>query len=205
MQVLTFTFAAVAIGALVACQGVAPPAGEANSEYVARSIAAADLFQSRLQSTLGEAMATGGPIAAIAVCAETAPAISAEVSAEKGAVVRRVSLRPRNPAAATDGALTARLEALEKMPLDDQGAPAAMNWIEGEGPAASFHVLRAVIMRDRPCATCHGAELADDVRDAIAERYPQDQAIGFDAGDLRGAILVSWWEYDSDRFGEKND
>ena len=183
--------AASVIAVLAACVA-APAAARLNSDQIARSAMAADLFQARLQAALAAAIAKGGPVAAVEVCAISAPAIAAEVSAETGAEVRRVSLRPRNPGAAASDSLTTHLAALAKEPLDAAGQPAWVHWTEGEGRAARSNSMRAVIMRDQPCGACHGTAITDNVRAAIAERYPQDQAVGFSAGDLRGAILISW-------------
>jgi hypothetical protein len=44
------------------------------------------------------------------------------------------------------------------------------------------------------CLTCHGPTLAADVAAAVAARYPRDEATGFAAGDLRGALYVVWRE-----------
>ena len=41
------------------------------------------------------------------------------------------------------------------------------------------------------CLTCHGNELSAEVRGALAEHYPADQATGFAAGDLRGVFWVT--------------
>ena len=41
-----------------------------------------------------------------------------------------------------------------------------------------------------PCLTCHGKAIPDPVARAIADRYPDDAATGYDAGDLRGAFVV---------------
>ena len=41
------------------------------------------------------------------------------------------------------------------------------------------------------CVTCHGAELAPDLQARLEELYPEDQATGYSAGDLRG---VFWAE-----------
>ena len=38
------------------------------------------------------------------------------------------------------------------------------------------------------CLTCHGAEVGPEIKAAIAERYPQDQATGYKLGELRGVI-----------------
>ena len=41
------------------------------------------------------------------------------------------------------------------------------------------------------CLKCHGSNVAPDVKAAIGELYPEDQATGFKAGELRGAFSVS--------------
>ncbi len=42
------------------------------------------------------------------------------------------------------------------------------------------------------CLVCHGETIAPAVREALVEHYPQDQAMGFKAGDLRDAFSVEW-------------
>jgi hypothetical protein len=44
----------------------------------------------------------------------------------------------------------------------------------------------------QPCLACHGtpATYSPAVRGLLRERYPQDQAVGYQVGDLRGAISV---------------
>ena len=51
-------------------------------------------------------------------------------------------------------------------------------------------VYAAPITTQPVCLTCHGAAVADDVKAAIAARYPKDEATGFAEGDLRGAVWV---------------
>jgi hypothetical protein len=46
------------------------------------------------------------------------------------------------------------------------------------------------IATGRPCLQCHGVDVADDVKTAIARRYPRDEATGFREGDLRGVFWV---------------
>jgi hypothetical protein len=40
------------------------------------------------------------------------------------------------------------------------------------------------------CLACHGAEVAPDVKAALAEKYPTDAATGYVVGDLRGLAWV---------------
>jgi hypothetical protein len=177
---------AATVAALIGCGARQPRDAD-----VQRSIAIADQFQSRLQSELKQALQAGGPTVAVAVCSQAAPAIAEQISSETGAEVRRISLRPRNPAAQTTGELRDRLSPLAAQPLDAEGRPALTSWVEGHGNGATHYTLRAVVMKDEPCAACHGVAVAQDVRDAIAVHYPHDQATGFVAGDLRGAILIA--------------
>lgn len=180
--------------AVAGCAPTAPASGiaQAPPDLVARSEALADDFQGRLQAELASALAAGGPSEAVKVCAESAPRIAYELSQRSGAEITRVSLRPRNPGAAADGDLADRLKALAERPLDAQGRPAAVHWIERGSEHAGPAYMRAVIMRDQPCAACHGVAVADDVKATIAAYYPNDQATGFKAGEMRGAILVRW-------------
>ncbi len=41
-----------------------------------------------------------------------------------------------------------------------------------------------------PCTVCHGTQLAPAVQEALAARYPSDQATGYGVGELRGAFTL---------------
>jgi hypothetical protein len=49
------------------------------------------------------------------------------------------------------------------------------------------------VMVGTPCLTCHGrpAEIDPGVRAVLAEKYPDDRAVGYRPGDLRGAVSVT--------------
>lgn len=152
--------------------------------------AAADALTRDLQSRLVAEMRAGGPSRAVAVCAEIAPKVAAEHSKD-GVVVRRVTLRPRNPGNAAD---PFEREILER-------------WAEGAktGTPPSEVVKEmateqgAVLRYLRPisigavCLNCHGSRDGMDaaVRAVLDANYPADQAVGYAAGDLRGAVSVS--------------
>lgn len=153
-----------------------------------RSRAIADDFQQQLGDRLKSAIAEGGPLAAIEVCAQVAPEIAAQASADAGARVGRTALRVRNPDNAPDAdaaqvlqAFAERLAAGESMPIEHLGA----------APDGGARYMRAIILQPL-CATCHGATLAPAVADAVGARYPEDRAIGFDVGELRGAFVIDW-------------
>lgn len=147
---------------------------------------AAGLLGTRLKSELQAAMAAGGPVAGIAVCKEAAPALAASVSEETGFSVGRTALRVRNPGNAPDAYETETLNAFIARaaagePVDTLEAHAV---IGGE-----VRYMKAIAMGEM-CATCHGPALAPEVVKALAETYPEDQATGFLAGEVRGAFTL---------------
>jgi len=157
----------------------------------ARSSALADRYQGALLSQLMAAMKEGGPEAAVAVCAEAAPAIAAELSAESGAHVARTAQRVRNPASAPTEAEQRILASMASAPLDAEGEPAEATWMEGEGKDATLHYMRAIPLKP-PCAACHGENVNPALLATIKEHYPGDTATGFKPGDLRGAFTITW-------------
>lgn len=187
-----FALAAIGAGlALSSCATVPPPSTELAEADLASAGAIADQFQQRLSLQLITALREGGPVTGIEVCARQAPAIAAALSQETGSEVRRISLAPRNPAAMPEAYLQAPLQDLQARPLNEEGRPRMIGWIEGRGVDARHITLRSVVMQDQPCGACHGKEIAPDVQAAIDRHYPADMATGFSAGELRGAIMVA--------------
>lgn len=40
------------------------------------------------------------------------------------------------------------------------------------------------------CSTCHGRNISKNLKEEILKLYPEDKAIGFEHGDVRGAFSV---------------
>jgi Protein of unknown function (DUF3365) len=132
-----------------------------------------------LMATLSAEMASGGPAAAITVCKERAPEVAAEVGAKLGVTIGRTSFKLRNPAnAAPEWALPL----LEDRPKEARYAASSDGALGVTLP----------IMLQPGCLACHGEvdALPDEIRTALKEMYPEDQATGFAAGDLRGWFWV---------------
>jgi hypothetical protein len=136
-----------------------------------------------MQAALQEAMASGGPVAAIGVCKEVAPAIAARMSEETGAFVSRTSLKVRNPANTPEPWQVAILEAFKHGDVDDEV-------FERYGTHGARYMK--VIRTGAICVNCHGSVLAPDVRQALDTAYPNDQARGYALNDVRGAFSVVW-------------
>jgi hypothetical protein len=164
-------------------------------EWVDRSRALVAQLGGELKGELTRAIEQGGPVAAIGVCKERAPAIAARLSQQSGARVSRTALRVRNPGNAPDDLERAVLEQFaEQMAATPAGAaagpPEAVFEIKGPG-GIERRYLRA-IPTDALCLTCHGPSLSPELSAAIRRDYPQDAATGFVQGQLRGAFSVSW-------------
>jgi hypothetical protein len=150
---------------------------------------------SQLGQKLKGAIASDGPVAAVSVCKETAPAIAKSLSARHGALVSRVGTRARNANMGVPNAW-------QKDALGDFDARLA----KGEKPAdleywkivdmgngqRELRYAKAIVTQQL-CVTCHGK--AEDIPAPLLEKiraeYPRDQATGYSVGQLRGAVVVA--------------
>lgn len=139
-----------------------------------------------LKGELKQALMAGmqdGPLNAISVCKDQAPAIAASLSVD-GIEIGRTSHRLRNPAnSAPDW-----VDPILKRYLDEEsGRTPTIVSLENNREGYVEPIVVAQL-----CLACHGKTLAPDVAAHINEAYPADEATGFDVDDLRG---VYWVEY----------
>ena len=180
----------LALAALVAlsASAAAPPAPEALASQ-ARTIAG-NLTLS-LQGELFAAMKKGGPLEALDVCRARAPEIAAATAMGTPWRLGRTALKVRNPKNAPDAWEAARLGEFRKRLAGGEEMAAVEAWevVEVEGRPV-FRYMKA-IGATSPCLTCHGSALKPDVAAKVKELYPDDQAVGFASGQLRGAYTLS--------------
>jgi len=148
-------------------------------------------FMQTLKQELQSGMQEGGPVNAISVCNLSAPGIANTYSVRHGWDVGRTSLKLRNPANAPDAWERSVLETFEER----KGA--------GEDPAKMEHyevvrqdgVKQLRYMKAIPtaqlCLACHGENIDSITRTRLEKLYPDDQARGYKAGDIRGAFSIS--------------
>lgn len=163
---------------------------DSGSEIVAAKAAIKEVADA-LQTELKSAMQSGGPVAAIAVCNTRGMPITAQVAAEHGMNLGRVSLRNRNPDNAANTWQTTVLDDFEKKRLagNDITQLAWTETVDVDG-GREFRFMKA-IPTGEVCLRCHGSELAPEVSTIIAELYPQDLATDYREGDIRGAFVVT--------------
>jgi len=148
-------------------------------------------FASSLQAELVSAMKAGGPTNAIAVCQEKAPAIANSLSDSSPWEIGRTSLKTRNAANAPDAWETRTLKQFE-------ARKAAGNPVQGmsyaevvktDGGKAYRYML--AIPTQEICLACHGSNIDPGLAATIDAAYPDDQARGYAAGDIRGAFTLT--------------
>lgn len=176
---------------LIACESPAPPppAAEpptpasssatpaAQAQDEARALAqaheAASLLGSTLKSRMGQAMGQGGPDAAVAVCADEAQGLAAQVRGSTGARVGRASLKLRNPANAGPDWVQAWLREQGERPAE--GAPARSEIADTEAGRVA-RVIRPIAVEPL-CLSCHGDPAATRRRSLKACRPCSRSAI----------------------------
>jgi len=156
----------------------------------ARKIAGA--LPGKLLTVLTAEMAKGGPEGAISACRDTAPQLAKAASEESGWAVRRVSLRNRNPKAVPDAWERAVLEDFDRRAAAGE-SPATLEKGEvvAEGAQSHYRYMKALPTMEL-CLNCHGApeKMTPAVRERLASLYPQDKAVGYTLGQVRGAITL---------------
>jgi hypothetical protein len=151
---------------------------------------AADALGKGLMTALLGQLESGGPPAALAFCADSAQALTARYQQE-GLDVHRTSLKVRNPRNAPDSVEVRVLDALAAQHAAGTLAP---EYVEIRRLGTSAREVRYFrpIQVQQGCLTCHGAVngIAPGIQSVLAERYPDDAAVGYAVGDLRGVIAV---------------
>lgn len=149
-------------------------------------------FFASLKGELEQAIADGGLANAVLVCKARAPVIADDIAKQTGWDVGRTSLKLRNPGANSPDAWEAevleRFEARKAAGEDLQTIAVAETVETDQGPR--FRFMKAIPTLEI-CLSCHGEHIAPEVAEALDQSYPDDQARGFKAGDIRGAFTLS--------------
>lgn len=172
---------------------VAPVSVFANTEpqMVIESRQAIKQFGSRLKDELQKGMKKGGPEKAIQVCHTVAKELADSTSQQLGWNIGRTSLKVRNPENAPDSWELQVLDEFEKR-KDQGGDITKMEHYETiqTNEKKVFRYMKA-IPTSGLCLSCHGQSLSTKVIEQLDTLYPEDQARGFETGDIRGAFTIT--------------
>jgi hypothetical protein len=132
-----------------------------------------------LSTTLQSVMQTEGPVAAIQYCNVHAIPLIDSLSQAHDVLIKRTSLRVRNPEDAPNQ---------EEIGVLNEFQTIVSN---GDIPVAKMvgNSFYAPIFIQDGCLVCHGVpgeKLSYDLHTKILALYPSDAAFGYQAGDLRG-------------------
>ena len=165
-----------------------------NPMQESRESAAAMLKE--LGGKLQAALKDGGPVNALGVCTIEAPAIAQRISEEEKITIRRVSSKPRNPTMGVPNDWQTKALQLFEEALARGDKPADIEFVEavkaGSGSRMELRFAKPIVMQPQ-CTACHGSpeQISPEVKAKLNELYPNDKAVGYKPGELRGALVVS--------------
>ena len=149
-------------------------------------------FASQLGGEMQKEMQANGPVAAIKVCRNVAPAIASEVSRKNGWNVGRKSLKTRNAALGMPDAWEQKVLADFEKRMEKEN-PASMEFAEvvAEPQGKFYRYMKAIPVQD-VCLKCHGTDetIPQNVKDALKAEYPHDKATGYTLGQIRGGFSI---------------
>lgn len=150
-------------------------------------------FMGELKSVLMKNLKEGGPTQAITVCSDTAQQLTQLIGEENGVQLRRVTLKERNPNDKPDEFEEDVLNMFHEK-FEEEGLTSEDDYFEiVQKDAVSYARYMQPLFVGGPCLTCHGDEnkMSDEIKTLLHENYPDDKAVGYKAGDLRGAISIT--------------
>lgn len=168
--------------AVVALIALAGSAATAQEEALARGAALLAPFKHDLKQALVRGLSDGA-VQAVTVCRAQAPTIAQNL-AKDGVRLGRTSMRLRNPENIAPAWVGPILQAYVEQPSERIARATAL-------PDGRVGYVEPIFVQPM-CLQCHGEKLSPEVAARINELYPQDHAVGFRAGDLRGAF---WAEF----------
>lgn len=178
--------------------GLLPWAAQAESDAdiearVADAKATTAAFVQELGGAMMKEMKAGGPAAAITVCRDLAPTIANDRSLEKGWKITRVGTRVRNPMIGTPDVWEQKVLAeFEARAARGEDYKTMAFYEVVEEPNGKYLRFAKAIGTAPQCLVCHGSaeQIADPIKDTLKNEYPHDEAVGYSAGELRGAVSI---------------
>ncbi|PSR14475.1 MAG: hypothetical protein DA408_07510 [Bacteroidetes bacterium] len=145
-----------------------------------------------LSGRLAAALEQGGVAYAVPFCSQVALPLADSMGRANNVIIRRTSLRVRNPA---DAPLAWETSLLQQFATADQAGEDLQPLVQ---KLPDGTVVFAAPIRVQPlCLQCHGrlGETLETTDYAVIhQRYPNDQAIGYALGDLRGMWSIQFKE-----------
>ena len=149
-------------------------------------------FMKDLKSILVKQIQTGGILQAVSVCSDTAQVLTNNFGVARGIYIKRVSLKNRNPNNIPDDFEKRILNQFELLRQNNEmNSDTEYSEIVSEGDYSYLRYMKPIIVQAE-CLNCHGSQtnVMPEVKELIAQNYPDDKAIDYNIGDLRGAVSI---------------
>ena len=149
-------------------------------------------FMKDLKSILVKQIQTGGILKAVSVCSDTAQVLTNNFGVARGIYIKRVSLKNRNPNNIPDDFEKRILNQFELLRQNNEmNSDTEYSEIVSEGDYSYLRYMKPIIVQAE-CLNCHGSQtnIMPEVKELIAQNYPDDKAVGYNIGDLRGAVSI---------------
>jgi hypothetical protein len=174
----------------------APPsfAGQTKDPEIEQALADArqvsDELGAKVRDLLLQEIEKGGFANAVRVCSEVAQEITSRFNEHEGRLIRRVSLRYRNPRNVSDEFERRKLEEFDRLNREKKLANEYFEVVKEEGHPYLRYMKPLIVQH--VCVACHGPKenIPAEVKLILEQKYPGDRATGFLVGDVRGAISV---------------
>ncbi|VAW34936.1 hypothetical protein MNBD_DELTA02-867 [hydrothermal vent metagenome] len=134
----------------------------------------------------------GGIREALIECVKTGQEITSSYSAKTGYIVRRTSLKYRNPLNMPTPDEKRILKGFNRLNHAGKIKPGYENHsIVQKGKVKYLLYMRPLVTK-RLCLNCHGgvSDISPDISRIIKKAYPADRATGYAIGDIRGAVSI---------------
>ncbi len=144
--------------------------------------------QTTLQNALLQAIEEKGLVGAVEYCNANAYDIVSDLEDSLNVKIKRVSQKPRNPLDKPDSAEQAILEAYA---YDFSPQNAVNQLLELNENTLIF--TQPIAIGNPLCLHCHGKpgeQVTDEVLSVLQSKYPEDKALGYTLGELRGMWSV---------------
>ncbi len=162
--------------------------GASEEQFVTKANAASAALLQKLGGEVKKNMETSGPVKTVEYCANNALLLTDQVARETDTSIRRLTLKERNPLNRATGEEKALLEQWEQTLKNGRNLPPYEVKKLPNGKTAYYKPL---LINNEACLKCHGDVAADSpLATAIRATYPEDKAMGYKMGDLRGMIKV---------------
>jgi asparagine synthetase B (glutamine-hydrolysing) len=148
-----------------------------------------DLIETMRDALLKE-LEKGDVLSAVSVCSELSQNIIKEKQQKYGFYIRRISEKYRNEKNKPDKYELSFLKKLEKLSKEGKLQDEYYEIVE-EKDGKYLRYFKPILVQPM-CLSCHGDlnSIPEDVRKFLKEKYPEDKAFGYKAGDFRGAVSV---------------